>query len=54
MPVFEPEQPIETEEPEVVVEGTLAPGRYRFRVVVEDDEGRQSEPSEVVVEVREG
>lgn len=36
---------------EVTVDATnpLPPGRHRFRLVVEDDAGNQSEPSEVEV-----
>jgi hypothetical protein len=55
MPVFKPDQPIETEEPFVRVETTnLVPGRYRFQLVVIDKLGNLSAPDEVTVTIREG
>lgn len=55
MPVFEINTPIETEEPVIIVsagERPLPPGRYRFRLVVMDNDEQFSEPSEVEVIVR--
>ena len=51
MAVLVPDQPHATREPAVVVENRLLPGRYRFRLVVEDDEGNRSAPDERVVVV---
>lgn len=55
MPVFEINTPIKTEEPVIIVsanEKPLAPGRYRFRLVVVDNDGLESDPSEVDIVVR--
>ncbi|GAB4191746.1 MAG: hypothetical protein OHK0022_05640 [Roseiflexaceae bacterium] len=55
MPVFEVNSPIETADPIVVVsakERPLAPGRYRFRLQVVDDDGIPSDPSFVEVIIR--
>ena len=49
MAEFAPGKTIETEEPTVSVDGTLAPGEYRFQLVVEDDGGLTSEPDVVLV-----
>ncbi|MBC7823498.1 MAG: hypothetical protein H7126_06410 [Candidatus Parcubacteria bacterium] len=49
MPTFEPQKPIVTATPIVVVDAGLAPGRYRFQLVVEDDTGNQSQPTEQIV-----
>ncbi len=51
MATFEPNQPIVMHEPVITVDAGLAPGRYRFRLVVVDDEGNASAPDEVVVEI---
>jgi len=40
-----------TASPLLVVDAGLAPGRYRFRLVVEAEGGRRSRPAEVVVSV---
>jgi hypothetical protein len=51
MPVFVPNQPIETIEPFVKVENQLTPGIYHFSLVVEDEHGRRSVPDVKVVTV---
>lgn len=52
MPVFTPNRPIETREPLIKVEpDNLPPGRYRFRLVVVDDDGNASAPDEVTVTI---
>lgn len=55
MPVFEINTPIETDDPIILVEvkdKPLTPGRYRFRLVVRDNDDLLSDPSEVDVIVR--
>ncbi len=51
MPRFEPGVPIELAEPAIMVEidenNPLPPGRHRFRLVVRDNDGLESEPDEV-------
>ena len=49
---FIPNRPIATDGPTIVVDGRLDPGEYRFRLVVVDDEGNESNPDEQVVVVR--
>jgi hypothetical protein len=51
VPVFTPDRPLATRESVVVVENRLLPGRYRFRLVVVDDDGNESAPDERVVVV---
>lgn len=51
MAKFEPNKPIETREPVIEVDPGLRPGRYRFQLVVVDDEGNQSLPATVVVSI---
>lgn len=51
MAVFTPSIPIITRVPEVAVENKLAPGRYRFQLVVEDEQGNLSKPTIQVVTV---
>jgi len=50
MPIFTPNVSIETETPTVEVEG-LAPGQYRFQLVVEDEAGNRSQADTVSVTV---
>ena len=49
MAIFEPNKPIITREPAVKVDEGLRPGRYRFQLVVEDDEGNRSLPDTKIV-----
>lgn len=53
MAKFTPGQEIATNTPTIEVTNDpskpLTPGRHRFRLVVEDDSGNQSDPSEVEV-----
>jgi hypothetical protein len=44
-------RPVETAEPVVTVDAGLPVGRHIFTLVVEDDEGIESAPARVVVEV---
>jgi hypothetical protein len=53
MPQFTPGRPIVTDDPQVVVEGTLSPGQHRFQLVVVDELGNESDPVTGVVTVRE-
>lgn len=50
MAEFTVNQPVVTEEPVIQVEG-LQLGKHTFQLVVIDDEGNSSAPSEVVVSV---
>lgn len=54
MAAFTTGQPIVTDTPNVQVEASagLAPGKHRFQLVVTDDSGNQSKPTEVEVIVR--
>jgi hypothetical protein len=51
MPVFTPQKAITTDIPTIEVAVGLKPGRYRFQLVVVDDEGNASAPSELDVEI---
>lgn len=53
MTVFEPNQPITTDEPLVVVDAGLRPGRYRFRLMVINSDGIESLPSEQIITILE-
>jgi hypothetical protein len=53
MAVFEPNQPITTEQPVLVVDASLQPGRYRLRLVVINSDGQESLPSEQIITIRE-
>jgi hypothetical protein len=56
MPELRPGQPVETTTPNIEVTVTpsapLPAGRHRFQLVVEDDSGNRSEPSNAEVIVR--
>jgi hypothetical protein len=52
--VFTPNKPFESTRPMVVVDKGLAPGQYRFRLVVVNADGVSSKPVEVVVTVEPG
>lgn len=52
MPKFTAGIPITTTTATVIVSAGLAAGRHRFRLVVQDGSGNTSQPSEVVVEIR--
>lgn len=51
MPTFEPRKPIVTQEPVIVVDAGLPPGRYLFQLVAIDEAGNESQPNikEVIV-----
>ena len=51
MPVLTPGKPITVREPQLLVENKLRPGRYRFRLIVFDDGGLESDPAEMIVSV---
>lgn len=48
---FTPNRPVETREPQVVVDAGLPIGTYRFQLVVVGRSGRQSSPVEVLVTI---
>ena len=52
--VFTPNKPFESPKPTVVVDKGLAPGQYRFRLVVVNAAGASSKPVEVIVTVEGG
>lgn len=52
MPVLSPGKAVRSREPTLVVENELAPGDYRFQLVVVDNDQLESDPAELVVRVR--
>jgi hypothetical protein len=52
MPTLTPGKPVTVREPQLLVENRLRPGRYRFRLVVFDDGGLESDPAEMIVSVQ--
>lgn len=53
MTVLTPDVPLTVSAPSLLVENKLAPGKYRFRLVVIDDQGLSSEPTELTVSILE-
>lgn len=51
MPKLQLQKPFETTEPRLLVENILRPGRHRFRLVVVDTDGTESEPADILVTV---
>ena len=51
MPVFEPQKSIITNTPTIEVAAGLKPGRYRFQLVVIDNQNNTSAPTERDVEI---
>jgi len=51
MAVLKPGVPVATSDPFVQLEGGLRVGKHKFLLVVIDDEGHQSQPTIVVVQV---
>ena len=51
MAKFEPNTPIVTREPSIVVDAGLPPGEYRFQLIVQDNEGRRSAADVQIVRV---
>lgn len=51
MAQFEPNVPVVTDVPRVIVDAGLKPGDHRFRLVVYDDEGNASQPAVFTVRV---
>lgn len=49
---FVPNTPVATRTSEVVVDAGLKPGRYRFRLVVQDSRGQQSLPQDLTVVIQ--
>lgn len=54
MPVLAVKQPLDQRKPILLVENKLAPGRHRFSLIVENEQGAASDPAFVVVTVRGG
>ena len=51
MPALELHQPFETTEPRLRVENILLPGRHRFRLIVVDDDGIESDPVDTLITI---
>jgi hypothetical protein len=51
MAKFEPNTPIVTREPSIVVDAGLPPGEYRFQLIVQDNQGRRSAADVQIVRV---
>lgn len=51
MAEFVANKPVETKVPKVLVDAGLKPGRYRFQLVVVDDQGNSSKPSSIIVDI---
>src|SRR5206468_1055914 len=51
MPTLELQQPFETTESRLRVENILLPGRHRFRLIVVDDDGIESDPVDTLVTI---
>jgi hypothetical protein len=52
MATLTPGRPVTLPTPELLVENQLAAGTHRFRLVVIDDSGLESDPADLVVTVR--
>ena len=52
MPVLAFNKPVRSGVPQLLVENELAPGSYRFQLVVVDDSGNESVPNDLIVQVR--
>src|SRR5437867_1938479 len=51
MPTLELQRPFETTEPRLRVESILLPGRHRFRLIVVDNHGIESDPVDTLVTI---
>ncbi len=51
MATLELQQPVETTEPRLRVENILLPGRHRFRLIVVDNDGIESDPVDTLVTI---
>jgi len=51
MAVLSLNQPVTQDDPFLLVENKLAPGRYRFRLVAIDSAGLESAPADLIVTV---
>ena len=51
MAVLDLNKPVTQEDPFLLVENRLAPGRYRFRLVAIDSAGLESAPADLIVTV---
>src|SRR2546426_1824410 len=51
MPTLELQRPFETTEPRLRVESILLPGRHRFRLIVVDSDGIESDPVDTLVTI---
>ena len=51
MAKFEPNKPIITREPSIIVDAGMPPGEYRFQLIVQDNEGHSSVADEQIVRI---
>jgi hypothetical protein len=51
MPVLQLQKPFETTDAQIRVENSLRPGRHRFRLIVVDSEGTESDPADALVTI---
>ncbi len=51
MPTLQLQRPFETTEPRLRVENILLPGRHRFRLIVVDNDGIESDPVDTLVTI---
>jgi len=51
VPVLKPGVPVTLDQPDLLVENKLSPGRYRFRLVAIDNAGLESDPTDIVVTI---
>ncbi len=49
---FELRKPIETKAPKIEVDPDLSPGVYRFSLVVIDEQGNESRPDVLTIQIR--
>jgi hypothetical protein len=52
MPTLAQGRPLDSDRPTVLVENALALGRHRFTLIVIDGDGNESQPDDLVLEVR--
>lgn len=51
MPTLQLQKPFITTEPQIRIENSLRPGQHRFRLVVVDSNGTESDPADALVTI---